>query len=155
MNNKETGNYFITFGNQPCAAKIIISQLIFLFFYCFSFFSQIVAKLYHEDLPNIGRIAKNRTKQCCQPSTLKKFLPILDWLPKYNFSFLIADLVAGLTVGLTAIPQAIAYGSVAGLPTQYGLYSAFMGCFVYIVLGTCKDITVGKMEQICFQKYEN
>uniref|UniRef100_A0A1I8N9R7 STAS domain-containing protein n=1 Tax=Musca domestica TaxID=7370 RepID=A0A1I8N9R7_MUSDO len=103
----------------------------------------IEAKLYHEDLPNIGRIAKNRTKQCCQPSTLKKFLPILDWLPKYNFSFLIADLVAGLTVGLTAIPQAIAYGSVAGLPTQYGLYSAFMGCFVYIVLGTCKDITVG------------
>ncbi|XP_032311649.1 sodium-independent sulfate anion transporter isoform X2 [Drosophila ananassae] len=53
------------------------------------------------------------------------------------------DLVAGLTVGLTAVPQAIAYGAVANLPTAYGLYSAFMGGFVYIFLGTCKDITVG------------
>ena len=26
---------------------------------------------------------------------------------------------------------------------QYGLYSAFMGCFVYLFLGSCKDITVG------------
>ncbi|XP_061387889.1 sodium-independent sulfate anion transporter [Musca vetustissima] len=103
----------------------------------------IEAKLYHENLPNIGRIAKNRSKQCCSTATVKKFLPILDWLPKYTFNFLIADFVAGLTVGLTTIPQAIAYASVAGLPTQYGLYSAFMGCFVYIVFGTCKDITVG------------
>ncbi|XP_073817896.1 sodium-independent sulfate anion transporter [Musca autumnalis] len=103
----------------------------------------IEAKLYHEDLPNLGRIVKNRSKQCCKPATFKKFLPILDWLPKYNVNFLIADFVAGLTVGLTTIPQAIAYASVAGLPTQYGLYSAFMGCFVYILLGTCKDITVG------------
>lgn len=51
--------------------------------------------------------------------------------------------MAGLTVGLTAIPQAIAYGVIAGLPPQYGLYSAFMGCFVYIFFGTCKDVTVG------------
>ena len=31
----------------------------------------------------------------------------------------------------------------AGLPPQYGLYSAFMGCFVYIVFGSSKDITIG------------
>lgn len=54
------------------------------------------------------------------------------------------DLIAGFTVGLTTIPQAIAYGVVAGLEPQYGLYSAFMGCFTYIVFGTCKDITIGK-----------
>lgn len=29
------------------------------------------------------------------------------------------------------------------LPPQYGLYSAFMGCFVYMFLGSCKDITIG------------
>ena len=52
--------------------------------------------------------------------------------------------MAGLTVGLTAIPQAIAYGSIAGLSPEYGLYSAFMGCFVYMIFGSCKDITVGK-----------
>ena len=31
----------------------------------------------------------------------------------------------------------------AGLEPQYGLYSAFMGCFVYIVFGSSKDITIG------------
>ena len=31
----------------------------------------------------------------------------------------------------------------AGLEPQYGLYSAFMGCFVYCVFGSCKDITIG------------
>ena len=54
-----------------------------------------------------------------------------------------SDLIAGLTVGLTVIPQGIAYAIVAGLPPQYGLYSAFMGCFVYCVFGSCKDITIG------------
>lgn len=51
--------------------------------------------------------------------------------------------MAGLTVGLTVIPQGIAYAIVAGLEPQYGLYSAFMGCFVYFVFGSCKDITIG------------
>ncbi|XP_037899592.1 sodium-independent sulfate anion transporter-like, partial [Glossina fuscipes] len=74
---------------------------------------------------------------------MKNVFPVLVWLPKYNSKFLMSDFVAGLTVGLTAIPQAIAYATVAGLLPQYGLYSAFMGCFVYIIFGTCKDITVG------------
>uniref|UniRef100_A0A7M4FPY0 Solute carrier family 26 member 11 n=1 Tax=Crocodylus porosus TaxID=8502 RepID=A0A7M4FPY0_CROPO len=51
--------------------------------------------------------------------------------------------VAGLTVGLTVVPQALAYAEVAGLPPQYGLYSSFMGCFVYCLLGTSKDVTLG------------
>jgi solute carrier family 26 (sodium-independent sulfate anion transporter), member 11 len=70
-------------------------------------------------------------------------IPILQWLPKYQPGYLVEDFVAGLTVGLTAIPQGIAYAVVAGLPPQYGLYSAFMGCFVYCVFGSCKDITIG------------
>jgi sodium-independent sulfate anion transporter 11 len=32
---------------------------------------------------------------------------------------------------------------VAGLPPQYGLYSAFVGCFVYTLFGSSKDITIG------------
>ena len=44
---------------------------------------------------------------------------------------------------LTLHPSGIAYALVAGLPPQYGLYSAFMGCFVYIIFGSSKDITIG------------
>lgn len=37
----------------------------------------------------------------------------------------------------------MAYSNVAGLPAQYGLYGSFLGCFIYIVLGSCKDVPVG------------
>lgn len=78
---------------------------------------------------------------CCQLST--KF-PIISWLPKYERGFLLQDFIAGFTVGLTMIPQGIAYGVVAGLEPQYGLYSAFMGSFMYIIFGSCKDVTIGE-----------
>ncbi|NXU52555.1 S2611 protein, partial [Turnix velox] len=74
---------------------------------------------------------------------LRRRLPILRWLPRYCPAWLQPDLMAGVTVGLTVVPQALAYAEVAGLPLQYGLYSSFMGCFVYCVLGTAKDVTLG------------
>lgn len=70
-------------------------------------------------------------------------LPILSWLPNYSLEKLQCDIIAGVTVGLMVIPQALAYASIARLPNQYGLYSSFMGCFVYTVFGTSKDITIG------------
>ncbi|KAK5641504.1 hypothetical protein RI129_010051 [Pyrocoelia pectoralis] len=74
---------------------------------------------------------------------LYRRVPILNWLPKYNSADAIGDLVAGITVGLTVIPQSLAYSNVAGLPTEYGLYGSFLGCFVYIIFGSCKDVPVG------------
>ncbi|KAM6377011.1 LOW QUALITY PROTEIN: sodium-independent sulfate anion transporter [Pluvialis apricaria] len=80
---------------------------------------------------------------CRRCPGLRGRLPVLRWLPRYSPAWLQLDLVAGLTVGLTAVPQALAYAEVAGLPLQYGLYSSFMGCFVYCFLGTAKDVTLG------------
>lgn len=74
---------------------------------------------------------------------LYRRLPILSWLPTYDSSMAVGDLVAGITVGLTVIPQALAYANIAGLPAEYGLYSSFLGCFVYIFLGSCKDVPMG------------
>lgn len=79
----------------------------------------------------------------CTKDFVKKRLPITAWLPLYKLSFFFNDMMCGLTVALTLIPQAIAYADVAGLRPQYGLYSAFMSSFVYIFLGSCKDITIG------------
>uniref|UniRef100_A0A8C2BCM4 Sodium-independent sulfate anion transporter n=1 Tax=Cyprinus carpio TaxID=7962 RepID=A0A8C2BCM4_CYPCA len=76
-------------------------------------------------------------------AALRSSFPILTWLPRYNLTWLKMDLIAGLTVGLTTVPQALAYAEVAGLPVQYGLYSAFMGGFIYCIFGTSKDITLG------------
>ena len=47
-------------------------------------------------------------------------LPITQWLPKYDISCVVSDMIAGITVGLTVIPQGIAYAGVAGLPAQVG-----------------------------------
>ncbi|XP_056615161.1 sodium-independent sulfate anion transporter [Triplophysa dalaica] len=79
----------------------------------------------------------------CLYGTLRTCFPILTWLPRYNLTWLKMDLIAGLTVGLTVVPQALAYAAVAGLPVQYGLYSAFMGGFIYCIFGSSKDITLG------------
>ncbi|XP_032177898.1 sodium-independent sulfate anion transporter isoform X2 [Mustela erminea] len=81
--------------------------------------------------------------RCCSLAAVQRRLPILAWLPDYSLRWLKMDLVAGLSVGLTVVPQALAYAEVAGLPPQYGLYSAFMGCFVYFFLGTSRDVTLG------------
>uniref|UniRef100_A0A8C6N695 Sodium-independent sulfate anion transporter n=1 Tax=Melopsittacus undulatus TaxID=13146 RepID=A0A8C6N695_MELUD len=79
----------------------------------------------------------------CPWPAARRRLPVLRWLPRYSLAWLRLDLVAGLSVGLTVVPQALAYAEVAGLPPEYGLYSSFMGCFVYCFLGTAKDVTLG------------
>ncbi|XP_068762668.1 sodium-independent sulfate anion transporter-like isoform X1 [Montipora capricornis] len=90
---------------------------------------------------------KGKCLEQCDPKVAKDFFkkrfPITSWLPEYTLRTLQCDLIAGLTVGLMVVPQGLAYAQLAGLPQQYGLYSAFMGCFLYCIFGTSKDITLG------------
>ncbi|XP_058121578.1 sodium-independent sulfate anion transporter-like [Anopheles ziemanni] len=96
-----------------------------------------------ESFPPVGQWVAKSCRSICTRKHLLKRLPILHWLPSYNLKFLAEDIVAGISVGLTVIPQGIAYAVVANLDPQYGLYSAFMGCFVYCIFGSCKDVTIG------------
>jgi len=91
----------------------------------------------------VGSWAQRKYRQIFRKKVLYKRVPILGWLPKYSMEDAVGDLIAGITVGLTVIPQALAYAGIAGLPVQYGLYGSFLGCFVYILLGSCKDIPMG------------
>ena len=74
---------------------------------------------------------------------MKKYIPILQWISKYNGSFLKSDAIAGITVGVVLIPQGIAYAMIAGLPPIYGLYTALIPQLVYAVLGTSSRVAVG------------
>ena len=49
---------------------------------------------------------------------LKRRIPILNWLPVYNSDKFLCDLIAGVTVGLTVMPQGLAYATLAGLEPQ-------------------------------------
>ncbi|XP_043790253.1 sodium-independent sulfate anion transporter isoform X2 [Apis laboriosa] len=72
-----------------------------------------------------------------------KYITILNWLPKYSRLDAVSDFVAGFSLGLTLIPQSIAYAALAGLTAQYGLYSCLMGNFLYLFFGTIKEVSIG------------
>ena len=55
---------------------------------------------------------------------------ILNWIFSYNMKFALNDLIAGITLGLTIIPESIACALLAGLPSHYGLCSAFIGFYI-------------------------
>jgi len=65
-------------------------------------------------------------------------LPIIGWLPKYNYRWLVNDVIAGLTVGLMLIPQGLSYAKIAKIPVQYGLYSSWLPPMLYTFMGTTK-----------------
>jgi SulP family sulfate permease len=69
-------------------------------------------------------------------------LPVLEWLPDYRKTWLRADVVAGLTTSAVVIPKAMAYATIAGLPIQVGLYTAFVPMIIYAVLGTSRVLSV-------------
>ncbi len=65
-----------------------------------------------------------------------------DWLPKsvlalktYSRARFFADLLAGITVGLVALPLAMAFAIASGVPPQTGLYCAIVAGFVISALG--------------------
>jgi SulP family sulfate permease len=65
-----------------------------------------------------------------------------DWLPKsvqclkdYNGRKFTADVVAGVTVGLVALPLAMAFAIASGVPPQAGLYTAIIAGFLISALG--------------------
>jgi high affinity sulfate transporter 1 len=65
-----------------------------------------------------------------------------DWLVSYRKEWLRPDVIAGLTTAAVVIPKAMAYATIAGLPVQVGLYTAFLPMIIYAVLGTSRVLSV-------------
>src|SRR5271170_666271 len=66
----------------------------------------------------------------------------MDWPVSYWKEWLRPDVVAGLTTAAVVIPKAMAYATIAGLPVQVGLYTAFLPMVIYAVLGTSRVLSV-------------
>ncbi|MBP6700345.1 MAG: SulP family inorganic anion transporter [Halioglobus sp.] len=64
------------------------------------------------------------------------------WLAKYERDWFAPDVAAGLTAAAVVIPKALAYATIAGLPVQVGLYTAFIPPLVYALLGTSRNLSV-------------
>ncbi|MBK9982030.1 MAG: solute carrier family 26 protein [Saprospiraceae bacterium] len=65
------------------------------------------------------------------------------WIKNYQRGDFKPDLIAGLTVGVMLIPQAMAYAMLAGLPPIYGLYASTVPLIIYALFGTSRHLSVG------------
>ena len=68
---------------------------------------------------------RGRTWKAKSKDIIRKRLPLLKWLPKYQKSYILPDIIAGMTVWLTAVPQSLAYAGIAGLTPEV--------CHFYVV----------------------
>ncbi len=73
---------------------------------------------------------------------IKKFF---NFPNKYSFQ---DDLIAGITIGIVTIPQAMAFALLAGIPPIYGLYGSFLPLLVYGLLSSSNYLNVGPVSII-------
>jgi SulP family sulfate permease len=74
---------------------------------------------------------------------LRGLLPFLRWWPRVGRETLRADAVAGLIGAVIVLPQGIAFGTLAGLPPEYGLYAAMVPAVVAALFGSSWHLVSG------------
>jgi high affinity sulfate transporter 1 len=90
-----------------------------------------------------GMSATHAPVEAKPPSGVARYVPILQWLPKYQGRFLTGDVVAAVTVWALLVPEAMAYAAVAGVPVQYGLYAAALAGLAYMIFGSSRKLFFG------------
>ena len=71
------------------------------------------------------------------------FAPFVSWIRGYGKRYIKADLFAGLTVAVVAVPQSMAFALIAGLPVQYGLYASIVPTIVGCLWGSSSHLITG------------
>nr|XP_057923275.1 chloride anion exchanger-like [Doryrhamphus excisus] len=83
-------------------------------------------------------------------NAILSLLPIIGWMKMYRIKeWLLSDIVSGISTGLVAVLQGLAYCLLASLPPWYGLFSAFFPVVIYFFLGTSRHISVGPFPVLC------
>ena len=85
--------------------------------------------------------------------TLKSLFPIIDWLPRYDKSWLRWDVIAALTVWALLVPEAMAYAGIAGMPPQTGLYTAPLALLGYALFGSSRHLNVGPSSTVAILSF--
>jgi sulfate permease, SulP family len=83
------------------------------------------------------------------PLVLPRSIPFARWLPELRQPGVVrADLLAGLTGAVVVLPQGVAFATLAGMPPQYGLYSAMIPCIVAALFGSSRLMVTGPANAI-------
>ncbi len=92
-----------------------------------------------------GRLAANNEKKSGLPllMVLFRFLPFLQWFPLVTRRSVQQDFMAGLTGAVVVLPQGIAFATIAGMPPQYGLYTAMVTPIIAALFGSSRHLVSG------------
>ncbi|PAV68658.1 hypothetical protein WR25_18731 [Diploscapter pachys] len=105
-----------------------------------------------EEEDEFAKVAKKFLRSYYEPFTslprfkvaLFDWIPILKWLPQYNWKDdIIYDLMGGLTVGVMHVPQGIAYAMLAKQSAVVGLYTSLWPSLFYMFFGTSRHNSLG------------
>ncbi|HET7823987.1 MAG TPA: sulfate permease [Anaeromyxobacter sp.] len=77
------------------------------------------------------------------PSRWAAWLPFLAWWPRLDTAAVRGDLTAGLTGAIIVLPQGVAFATIAGLPPEYGLYSAMVPAIIAALFGSSWHLVSG------------
>ncbi|MCB0836456.1 MAG: SulP family inorganic anion transporter, partial [Bacteroidetes bacterium] len=77
------------------------------------------------------------------PGLTHKIFPFLQWWPLVNRNTLKSDLLAGLTGAVIVLPQGVAFAMIAGLPPEYGLYTAMITPVIAALFGSSYHLISG------------
>ena len=78
-----------------------------------------------------------------RPGRLRRLIPALEWLPRYQRRWLRGDIAAGVAVTALVVPKNLGYADIAGVPLQNGLYAAAVGGIIYALFCTSRHISTG------------
>ncbi|WP_200768728.1 SulP family inorganic anion transporter [Vibrio nigripulchritudo] len=76
-------------------------------------------------------------------SAAEQWFPFLSWIKKASKADVKADLMAGLTGAIVVLPQGVAYAMIAGLPPEYGLYTAIVPAIIAALFGSSHHLISG------------
>jgi SulP family sulfate permease len=77
------------------------------------------------------------------PTWLRPFTAFLLWWPRVNRDTLRVDAMAGLTGALVALPQGVAFATIAGMPPEYGLYAGMVPAIIAALFGSSWHLVSG------------
>lgn len=77
-----------------------------------------------------------------------RFFPPSAWVTAYRGEWLTSDAIAGVTLAAYAIPVSLAYATLAGLPSQVGIYGYMLGGIGYALLGSSRQLAIGPTSAI-------
>ena len=77
------------------------------------------------------------------PAWLRPFTAFLLWWPRVDRATTRADMMAGITGALVALPQGVAFATIAGMPPEYGLYAGMVPAVIAALFGSSWHLVSG------------